>query len=93
MLPSRRSVCIVLLSTLAAATVFSQAKPSAKDWTPPKTAWGEPNLQGVWTSDDSFGVPFERPRAYGNRRLLTHEEFAERQTVIMPLLAGALSLR
>jgi len=51
---------------------------AGKDWTPPETAWGEADLQGVWTSDDSIGVPFERPRRYGNRKMQTDQEFAER---------------
>jgi hypothetical protein len=25
------------------------------------TPWGDPDLQGVWSSDDEAGVPFERP--------------------------------
>lgn len=48
-------------------------------WTAPRTAWGEPDLQGTWTSDDMIGVPFERPRRYGTRRFLTDEEFDARQ--------------
>jgi hypothetical protein len=27
----------------------------------PRTPWGDPDLQGVWSSDDEAGVPFERP--------------------------------
>jgi hypothetical protein len=42
-----------------------------------KTAWGEPDLQGVWTSDAALGIPRERPDKYGNRANLTDEEFAE----------------
>ena len=31
--------------------------PAPANWTPPKTPWGEPDLQGVWSSDDAtFGV-------------------------------------
>jgi len=55
-------------------TAFAQTK----TWTPPKTAWGDPDLQGVWTSDDFYGVPFERPAQYGNRKFLTDEEYAAR---------------
>jgi hypothetical protein len=69
-----RSLGIVALCAIAAATAAA-----ARDWTPPKTAWGDPDLQGVWTSDDSIGVPFERPRRYGNRKLLSEEEYAERE--------------
>jgi hypothetical protein len=27
----------------------------------PRTPWGDPDLQGIWSSDDEAGVPFERP--------------------------------
>jgi hypothetical protein len=77
--PGQRSFCIAVLCALAARGASAQTKAPAKSWTPPKTAWGEPDLQGTWTSDDSFGVPLERPRAYGNRKVLTDEEYAERE--------------
>jgi hypothetical protein len=50
----------------------------AQGGTPPRTSWGDPDLQGTWTSDDQRDVPFERPARFGNRRYLTDEEFAER---------------
>jgi hypothetical protein len=31
------------------------------DWNPPKTAWGDPDLQGFYTNKDEWGIPFERP--------------------------------
>src|SRR4051794_22822390 len=43
-----------------------------------RTAWGDPNLQGQWTSEGEYGVAFERPAAYGTRELLTDEEYAKR---------------
>ena len=67
------------LATLGALTVFtafSQTKAPSKS--SPKTSWGDPDLQGVWTSDDFYGVPFERPAQYGNRKFLTDEEYAAR---------------
>ena len=39
--------------------------------TPRKTPWGEPDLRGTYTSDNSIGVPFERPPQYGDRPMLT----------------------
>jgi len=60
------------------ARAQNSAKPAAAKWTAPKTAWGDPDLQGVWTSDDTYGVPFERPEKFGTRRTLTEEEKAER---------------
>jgi hypothetical protein len=44
----------------------------------PKTPWGDPDLQGVYTTDDLNGVPLERPAKYGTRRFLTEQEFADR---------------
>jgi hypothetical protein len=78
LLPGHKSVCIVALYAIAAGAAFTQTKVPGRDWTPPKTSWGDPDLQGTWTSDDSFGVPLERPDRYGNRKLLTDEEYAER---------------
>jgi len=70
------AIGIAAVCTIATAAESGRAAP---DWTPPKTAWGEPDLQGVWTSDDSMGVPFERPKRYGNRKTLTDAEFAQRK--------------
>lgn len=44
----------------------------------PRTPWGDPDLQGTWTTDDFIGVPVQRPRDLGTTRYLTEEEFAER---------------
>ena len=74
---------IILLSDVvtaqvpaAAATASSSAR--ARDWTPPRTAWGDPDFQGIWSTDDSMGVPIQRPDRFGNRLFLTDEEIAER---------------
>jgi hypothetical protein len=44
----------------------------------PKTPWGDPDLQGVYTTDDLNGVPMQRDAKYGTRRFLTEQELAER---------------
>jgi hypothetical protein len=48
------------------------------NWAPPKTSWGQPDLQGVWTSDDMRSVPTARPANVGDRVSLTTEEFTRR---------------
>src|SRR5579871_3268056 len=40
-----------------------------------KTAWGEPDLQGIWT--DEFDTPFQRPAKYANQEFFTAEQRAE----------------
>jgi hypothetical protein len=44
------------------------------DWTPPRTSWGDPDLQGVW--DYRTITPLERPRDFGTREFLTADEAA-----------------
>jgi len=54
------------------------AKATVKSFATPKTPWGDPDLQGVWTSDDMLSIPMERPEQFAGRAELTDEEFAER---------------
>ena len=49
-----------------------------KNWRAPRTSWGHPSLEGVWSTDDLRGVPMNRPEKLGTRESLTHEEFLER---------------
>jgi len=48
-------------------------------YTTARTPWGEPDLQGVWSSDDTAGIPRERPAPTGTRLYQTDEEWAARQ--------------
>jgi hypothetical protein len=63
--------------TWAAGKAQSAAGPrgDAKSWTPPRTPWGVPDLQGVW--DFRTITPLERPKAFGTRQFLTDEEAAK----------------
>ena len=54
------------------------AEPAKRGWTPPRTAWGDPDLQGTWPGTAMMGVPLERPAQLGEKRFLTDEEFAAR---------------
>jgi hypothetical protein len=47
-------------------------------WKAPRTSWGHPSLEGVWTTDDLRSVPMNRPASFGTRETLTEAEFAER---------------
>jgi hypothetical protein len=62
----------------AAAVVQGQA-PGGASYTPARTAWGDPDLQGIWPGTDMVGVPFERPQQFGTRLFLTEEEFKARE--------------
>jgi hypothetical protein len=47
-----------------------------KRWRAPRTSWGHPSFEGVWSTDDLRGVPMSRPAKLGMRETLTTEEFA-----------------
>ena len=51
----------------------------AEPWTPPRTPWGDPDLQGVFTNNDESLIPFERPAQFDGRRLddITDAELAK----------------
>jgi hypothetical protein len=68
----------------------SAARPSA---TAVKTPWGEPDLRGTYTSDNSIGVPLERPARFGDRATLTDEEFAARDKANLEQVAKDSSER
>jgi hypothetical protein len=38
-------------------------------WNPPRTPWGDPDLQGVYTNNDESGIPLERPNQFEGKRL------------------------
>jgi hypothetical protein len=63
-----------------AAGQAGRAEAAAAARVAPRTPWGEPDLQGTWTSEAELSVPFERPRELGERQLLTDAELAQRES-------------
>ena len=51
----------------------------ARNWTPPRTPWGDPDIQGVFTSKDEANTPFERPAEWAGRAIqdVTPAELAD----------------
>jgi hypothetical protein len=48
------------------------------NWEVPRLSWGDPDLQGDFTSRDMSGVPMSRQPQYGTQQSLTIEQFQER---------------
>jgi hypothetical protein len=72
-----------LLKSFGAATVFATvmvvfelAGVPVSGQAPATTAWGHPNLEGIWL--DVYDTPFERASELGDREFATAEERAER---------------
>jgi hypothetical protein len=72
----RKILLGLALACLCAAGTYAQQARST--YAPPKTAWGDPDLQGIWPSTDMVGVPFERPANMGERTEVTEEEYKAR---------------
>ena len=70
------SLTAVAIVALAPVAVAGQTQSTPSDTMPaPQTAWGKPDLQGVW--DFRTITPLERPDDFGDQAFLTAEESAE----------------
>jgi hypothetical protein len=78
-LAGRLTVALGVIGFAVAMVSGQSTAATAKAWTAPKTPWGDPDLQGVWTSDDMLSIPMQRPEQFAGRAELTDQEFAERQ--------------
>jgi len=54
---------------------------AAKNWTPPRTLDGQPELQGIWTN--ATMTPLQRPRELRNKAFFTEQEVMEREKRIL----------
>ena len=81
---------VTVLATLLATLVIRAQTP----WAPPRTEWGDPDLQGIYNY--ATLTPVERPAAYASKPVLTEEEAAayeqqnvDRQEANTTVTAGA----
>lgn len=69
-----RNRYLVTVCTIAAMVVSVSALATAQSSTPLRTAWGDPDLGGVW--NNSTLTPFQRPERLDDQEFLTEEEAA-----------------
>jgi len=79
-----RSLLVVIALVVTSVVVNGQ------HWTPPRTPWGEPDLQGLWPGVEMLGVPLQRPTGLGDKSTLTEEEFDGMFAAVREKAAGGL---
>src|ERR1700747_3297422 len=52
--------------------ITAKTSTAGKTWIPPRTADGQPDLQGVWTNNTV--TPLERPKELAGKEFYTEEE-------------------
>ena len=80
LLPERMTMAMAIVSMVCTvacgtSTATVEAPAVATAGPTPKTPWGEPDLQGIWTRE--VDIPLERPAKYANQEFFTDEERAE----------------
>ncbi len=65
---------VALAGTISALVALGLASLAAQNgtrsgYTPPRTAWGDPDLQGVYTNSNEYATPLERPKEFEGKRL------------------------
>ena len=73
--PSGRTPPPTTTSTDAAVKAAAEAAKAAaalKNWTAPRTSWGDPDLRGLWMT--ATYTPLQRPVELGTKAFYTEEE-------------------
>jgi hypothetical protein len=105
---ARAGACVVVLglavTSIASRPVTAQratAGSAAAAYVPPRTPWGDPDLQGDYTNKFEQSTPFERPAEFAGRRLqdITGAELAavlerrNKQVLERPAAVGPYEFR
>jgi len=59
--------CIAVSCSAIAFACTAPEEPQT--WSPPRTSWGDPSIEGIYTNKDENGAPLERPDEFAGKRL------------------------
>jgi hypothetical protein len=76
----RNFVLIVPLIICGTSTLANAQSAPSTSYSPPKTPWGDPDLQGLWPG--KAALPLQRDPKYGNQIYLTPQQVQERQAEV-----------
>ena len=72
------SLLATVITVVSLTVVLVASQTAEQGQAPFRTAWGHPDLQGVW--NNATTTPIERPSELAGKEVLTDEEVAERDT-------------
>lgn len=75
---SKITFITVTTGLIVFAFVASPVTAQDNSWTAPRTAFGQPDLQGTWANNNA--TPLQRPEVLGDRAYLTDEELSAIQS-------------
>ena len=79
------AAALLKLAPVSVAGQEAASAPAAQAGPAPRTPWGEPDLQGIWTYE--FDTPLQRPAKFANQEFFTPEQAAELDTQRAALLS------
>ena len=73
-------IFVLALTVVAVPTglAFGQSPPAAPSWKMPRTTWGHPDLEGIWST--ATITPFERPADLAGKEFFTEQEALDFET-------------
>jgi len=71
------TIALLTLPIVGQAPASKAKAKTTKAYTPPRTPWGDPDLEGVWPGN--MGVPMQRNAKLGERATLTDEEYQAKE--------------
>ena len=66
---SAAAIVVTNIAVVSVSVAPASAQTQPTSGAAPKTPWGEPDLQGIWTEE--FDTPLQRPAKFGNQEFFT----------------------
>ena len=91
----RFGLCATMVMLAMGWMLQSPHAQSASAWTPPKTPWGHPDIQGIYTNKDEANTPLERPDQLAGRSAKDFSaadlaELAKQRQALAAKIAGGI---
>ena len=64
------ALLVASVCSLSVVSLSGQSRRVASSYSAPRTAWGDPDIQGFWSYNDDVNTPFERPGELSGKLLV-----------------------